>query len=471
MTSATTANNVAKLSTEAPRWEIILDRVKRAMASAKLVDINPARIRPVVGQPREYFDQADLEELADSIVKVGQIMPGIIRSVPEQDHRDRELLDGERRWRSVVLKAVPTYRALEVEIDDEAAPFVIASIANFNRAGHTHMEISNAIERLHNQLSMPMPVIAKLYNITVHWAYELHSLQKLDAQFKPLIDPRITKKDQRLPVTAAIQVSKLEPTLQGRLVQRFREKKVTLNGLRREAVELAKQTGTYIRERVGDEPARKAKRVDRLSQMLVHTATDLRSLLREPSMAANLRLHAKVIASALTVLGQTRAMVVECEAIIRGDASATAKVITTAPAPPVQKPPPPSGLSFAERFARDREKTQQPKLSAVAPASKPEFLRPAPVRQHVPLPDSVTVKRPEPPVKRKLPDDAPRWMVTREITVSHDNGSRVVTSPVSLDKYIHLWAHGLLAFQQNKKPKPDFLPTREEVATFVMNNK
>ena len=38
-------------------WESVLDRVRRAMADAEYVKVDPARLRPMEGQPREYFDE------------------------------------------------------------------------------------------------------------------------------------------------------------------------------------------------------------------------------------------------------------------------------------------------------------------------------------------------------------------------------------------------------------------------------
>lgn len=249
-----------------PEWEAVLDRVQRAMANAEFVKIDPKRLRPMKGQPREFFDESELTELSRSIVRVGQFQPGIIRrNVPKVKGTDREILDGERRWRSVILGNVAIYKAMELVIDDEAAPFVIASIANFNRAGHTHMEISNAINRLHAGLKMPVPVVAKMYNITPFWAYELMGLQKLHPSIRKLLDPHLTQ-DKRLPITAAMQVSKLDQSVQSELVSHYLSGVTTLKGLRREALAIAERSGTYIRKQTeSNQPARKLHSADRKS--------------------------------------------------------------------------------------------------------------------------------------------------------------------------------------------------------------
>lgn len=293
------------------RWKPLFGRVQKAMGNAEYVKVDPARIRPMPNQPREWFDQHALLELSQSIVEVGQFQPGIIRKVEAADGIEYEILDGERRWRAIILGKVPEYKAMLVEIDDEAAPFVIASIANFNRADHTHMELSNAIERLHNGLGMPIPVVAKLYTMTEHWAYQLHGLQKLHPRFRNLIDPRL-QKNKRLPITAAIQVSKLEQSVQVQLVDTFRAGGVTLKGLRKKAVDIAQQTGTYIRQREADQPARKLKPIGKLPIAVVRTLTDLHALLDEKGMAALLRNNPEAASQALAVLDRASELLNKC---------------------------------------------------------------------------------------------------------------------------------------------------------------
>jgi ParB/RepB/Spo0J family partition protein len=288
---------------DVPDWKALLDRVRKAMANAEFVRVSPFRIRPMPGQPRDYFDENDLLELSDSITSVGQFQPGIIRAVADSSEHDYELLDGERRWRAIILGKVDVYKAMLVEIDDEAAPYVVASIANFNRAGHTHMEISNAIHRLHNGLKIPIEVIAKMYNITQYWAYQLEGLQKLHPQIRNLLDPKLKARDQ-LPITAAIQVAKLDQAVQAELVEKYKSKEVTLKGLRKEAIAIATRTGTYIRQREAGQPARRLASAEALTRSLLRTATDLKAMVGEEGMDAIIKSNPKTMGGILAVLKQ-----------------------------------------------------------------------------------------------------------------------------------------------------------------------
>jgi hypothetical protein len=59
--------------------------------------------------------------------------------------------------------------------------------------------------------------------------------------------------------------------------------------------------------------------------------------------------------------------------------------------------------------------------------------------------------------------------LTRELTVQHFDPSvlRVVLNKVSPAEYIQLWDKRHLLFQVEGLPKPDHLPTREEMSKFV----
>ena len=74
---------------------------------------------PNRAQPRTYFDETALQELADSLKQHGMVQPIVVRKVGQQ----YEIIAGERRWRAarkaglamvpVVIKEVPDDRLLE----------------------------------------------------------------------------------------------------------------------------------------------------------------------------------------------------------------------------------------------------------------------------------------------------------------------------------------------------------------------
>jgi ParB/RepB/Spo0J family partition protein len=231
-------------------WRGVLDRVKVAMANSEIVVLDPSCIRPMPGQPREFFSELSLTNLRESIRGVGQIQAGIVRAVEDGESGiTHELLDGERRWRVVCSEGITFYRAQLVQIDDIAAPYMIAAIANFNREGHTPIEVSDAIHKLRTgPIKVPMPEIAKIFGFSELWAYQIHGLQKLHPKVREMLDPNQSRKEI-LPTTAAIHISKLDPELQVGLAEKVLTREVSIGRLRREVVRVGESHGKPVRTR------------------------------------------------------------------------------------------------------------------------------------------------------------------------------------------------------------------------------
>jgi ParB family chromosome partitioning protein len=80
-------------------------------------------------QPRVDFDQAALQELADSIKAQGVMQPIVVRAVGSDRY---EIVAGERRWRASQLAALDTIPAIVRDISDETA-IAMALIENIQR--------------------------------------------------------------------------------------------------------------------------------------------------------------------------------------------------------------------------------------------------------------------------------------------------------------------------------------------------
>lgn len=193
----------------------ILDRVRRAIADSEYRDIPIDLIRPMRGQPRTYFDVNRMDLLVGSIQQVGQLMPGFVRSIQVDASGHRfELVDGERRLIAVTRAGLPTYRALVVNIDDTAAQYLVSIIANFNREGHTVLEIVDSIRAAHEELKLTMVVIGELLGFHPIYVTNLYGLRRLVPAVRDMLDPEKTRKEARLPTSAAILISRERTELQ-----------------------------------------------------------------------------------------------------------------------------------------------------------------------------------------------------------------------------------------------------------------
>src|SRR5690349_4964104 len=96
-------------------------------------------------QPRQHFDQAQLQELADSIKTTGGLLqPIVVRPIAGGKY---EIIAGERRWRAVQLAGYGEISCLIGQYDDEQA-LQASIIENINRADLNPIEEAQAYQRL-----------------------------------------------------------------------------------------------------------------------------------------------------------------------------------------------------------------------------------------------------------------------------------------------------------------------------------
>jgi len=114
-----------------------------AEATGGLREIDTASIRPNPYQPRERFDEEQLNELTESIREVGILQPVLVRPVGDQF----ELIAGERRWRAARRLGIGRMPALVRESDDVAA-LEQALVENVQRQDLNPLEEAAAYQQL-----------------------------------------------------------------------------------------------------------------------------------------------------------------------------------------------------------------------------------------------------------------------------------------------------------------------------------
>ena len=113
-------------------------------------------IVPRNGQPRQYFDEASLTELAESIRTHGVLLPLVVTAVGGGKY---QIIAGERRWRAAKLAQLTTLPAI-VRSLQELEQLEIALIENVQRVDLSPLEQAISIERLHQQFTLPYESIA-----------------------------------------------------------------------------------------------------------------------------------------------------------------------------------------------------------------------------------------------------------------------------------------------------------------------
>lgn len=112
------------------------DRPKAA-AEIKLSDI---RANP--SQPRQVFDEAALDELANSIAAKGVIQPILVRPDPKSGGK-YQIVAGERRWRASKRAGLKTIPAVVKQID-ELELLEVGIVENVQRSDLNPMEEAEA---------------------------------------------------------------------------------------------------------------------------------------------------------------------------------------------------------------------------------------------------------------------------------------------------------------------------------------
>lgn len=115
-----------------------------------------ADIRPNPYQPRKSFDEAALQELADSIRQTGVFQPIIVR----KSVNGYEIITGERRFRASKLAGKKTIPAIIREFEDPEM-MEIAVLENLQREDLTPLDEAQAYDTLIKRLSLTQAEVSK----------------------------------------------------------------------------------------------------------------------------------------------------------------------------------------------------------------------------------------------------------------------------------------------------------------------
>lgn len=120
----------------------------KVVGSIVELDIESIEINPF--QPRTYFNEDTLQELASSIRELGVIQPITVR---KSDFNKYQLISGERRLRAsklAGLKTIPSY----IRIADDHESLTMALVENIQRHDLDPIEIALSYQRLIDEIQL-----------------------------------------------------------------------------------------------------------------------------------------------------------------------------------------------------------------------------------------------------------------------------------------------------------------------------
>ena len=113
-------------------------------------NVNPDRMVPIENitrnprNPRRYFDENELQDLASSIRQHGIVQPVVTRTLPDGQF---EIIAGERRWRAAQLAGLVEVPVIVRNVDDRTA-LEIAIVENVQRSDLNPLEEALGYEQL-----------------------------------------------------------------------------------------------------------------------------------------------------------------------------------------------------------------------------------------------------------------------------------------------------------------------------------
>lgn len=169
------------------------------------------KLKPYERQPRTFFSEKDIAELADSIEDKEQFTPIIATLIPSDDLFT--IVGGERRWRACCVLAQRhstdfLVKTVVVPYRGEQWLFRSAFMDNLYRADMHPLDIAAAFKRL-REFDEPLEEIAKLYGVSITYVANYLRLNDLDGRVKELMHPD-RGKNRQLGVSQAIEIAKVK---------------------------------------------------------------------------------------------------------------------------------------------------------------------------------------------------------------------------------------------------------------------
>lgn len=164
------------------------------------IDIN--LIRPGKYQPRQNFNEENLDSLIDSVREKGIIQPLVIRPLTENQNGPFEIIAGERRWRAAKMLNLDTVPAIIRVCTDEEA-LETALIENIQRDDLSPIEEAEAYQRLLNEFNYTQEQLSKAVSKSRSHVANILRLNQLPNHIKQLIrEGKITAGHARALITS-----------------------------------------------------------------------------------------------------------------------------------------------------------------------------------------------------------------------------------------------------------------------------
>lgn len=144
--------------------------------------VNIAQIEPNQGQPRKYFNEDQLNELAESVKNFGILQPLLVQKKGEF----YEIIAGERRWRAAKLAGLKEVPVLIRDYTKQQT-LEIALIENVQRADLNPIEEAKAYQMLVQEFGLKQEEVAERVSKNRATVTNSMRLLKLDERVQQML--------------------------------------------------------------------------------------------------------------------------------------------------------------------------------------------------------------------------------------------------------------------------------------------
>lgn len=223
----------------------------------KVVNLPISLIHPNPYQPRRYFDETSLDELAQSIRQYGVIQPVTVRRTDD----GYELIAGERRCRASKRAGLDTVPAIITNADTPKSA-AMALLENLQREDLSFFEIAEGYQNLIHEYSMTQDELAEKMGKSQSTVANKLRLLKLPASVRRLVNEfALTERHAR----ALLHITDEEKQLEA--VKIICEKRLNVQ-----------QTEELVKSMLSEKPKKQSVKVREIKDVRVFTNTVKKAL-------------------------------------------------------------------------------------------------------------------------------------------------------------------------------------------------
>jgi len=246
---------------DAPAAEVPRGTTRHAVGSSRSEGyqvLSIDEILPNPHQPREYFDQAGIEQLASSIKSSGLIQPITVRRMGDQF----ELVAGERRLKACHLAGMTEIPAIVRDISERATA-EWALVENLQREDLNPLERANGLRRLIDEFKLTHQQAAEAVGLERASVSNLLRLLDLDDSTASLV-ARGTLGQGHAKVLLSVQ----DVSIRGNLCQATIARNWSVRRLEMEVRKLVSPDRPEVASSKGSPRKHRAHYIDQLEQRL-----------------------------------------------------------------------------------------------------------------------------------------------------------------------------------------------------------